>query len=85
MMSGFREDSMSFLIYQRSRPLATMFLRGQVCSICFVVGYRGNIPAKLYSILTIGSRGYVKIFPINVYKGNQSGLVSYFDGLSLLL
>ena len=60
MMSGFREDSNSSLICQRSRPLAAMFLRNQVCFICFVVGHRGNIPAKLYSILTIGSRGYVK-------------------------
>ena len=31
-------------------PLAAMFLRDQVCFICFVVGHRGNIPAKLYSI-----------------------------------
>ena len=59
MMSGFREDSNSFLICQRSRPLATMFLRDQVRFICFVVGHRGNIPAKFYSILTICSRGYV--------------------------
>ena len=40
MMSGFREDSNSFLICQRSRPLAAMFLRDQVCCICFVVGHR---------------------------------------------
>ena len=33
MMSGFREDSNSFLLCQRSRPLAAMFLRGQVCCI----------------------------------------------------
>ena len=37
MISGFREDSNSFLICQRSRPLAAMFLRDQVCFICFVV------------------------------------------------
>ena len=63
MMSGFkpREDSNSFLICQRSRPLAAMFLRDQVCFICFVVGHRGNIPANFYSVLTIGSRGYVNI------------------------
>ena len=39
MMSGFREDSSSFLICRRSRPLAAMFLRDQVCFICFVVGH----------------------------------------------
>ena len=61
MMCGFREDSNSFLICQRSRPLAAMFLRDQVCFICFVVGHRGNIPANFYSVLTIGSRGYVNI------------------------
>ena len=38
MMSDFREDSNSFLTCQRSRPLAAMFLRDQVCFICFVVG-----------------------------------------------
>ena len=62
MMSGFREDSNIFLICQRSRPLAVMFLRGQVCFISFAVGHRGNIPAKFHSILTIDSRGYVKSF-----------------------
>ena len=36
----FREDSNSFLICQKSRPLAAMFLRDQVCFICFVVGHR---------------------------------------------
>ena len=40
MMSGFIEDSNSFLICQRSRPLAAMFFRDQVCFICFVVGHR---------------------------------------------
>ena len=40
MMSGFRDDSNSFLICQRSRPLVAMFLRDQVCFICFVVGHR---------------------------------------------
>ena len=30
MMSGLRDDSNSFLICQSSRPLAAMFLRGQV-------------------------------------------------------
>ena len=50
MMSGFREDSNSFLICQKVTPLAAMFLSDQVCFICFVVGQRGNIPAKFYSI-----------------------------------
>ena len=77
MMSGFREDSNSFLICQRSRPLAAMFLRDQVCFICFVLGHRGNISANFYSVLTIGSRGMLT-FPINVYKGNQPRLVLYF-------
>ena len=40
MMSGFRENSNSFLICQRSRPLAAMFLKDQVFFICFVVGHR---------------------------------------------
>ena len=36
----FREDSNSFLICQRSRLLVAMFLRDQVCFLCFVVGHR---------------------------------------------
>ena len=77
MISGFREDSKSFLICQRSRPLAAMFLRDQVCFICCVVGYRGNIPTNFYSILTNGFRGYVKMFPINVYEGTSQSRIIF--------
>ena len=49
MMSGFREDSNSFLICQRSRPWLPFF-EGPILFYLFLLGHRGNIPAKFYSI-----------------------------------